>query len=146
MLPTRDTIVAIASASGAGGIGIVRLSGPRAIAIAEAICARRLPVRQATHARFHDSAGEVLDDGIAITFRAPASFTGEDIAELQAHGSPVLLRQLIDTAIAHGARQAGAGEFSARAFENGKLDLIQAEAIADLIGAGSEQAARAARR
>lgn len=144
--PVRDTLVAIATASGAGGVGIVRLSGPRAIAIAEAICARELPVRQAIHARFHDTAGEVLDDGIALAFRAPASFTGEDVAELQAHGSPVVLRQLVDVAITHGARQAGPGEFSARAFDNGKLDLAQAEAIADLISAGSAQAARAARR
>ena len=145
-LADRDTLVAIATASGAGGVGIVRLSGPRAIAIAEKICARSLPARQAAYTRFRDAAGEPIDDGIAITFRAPASFTGEDVAELQAHGSPVLLRQLVDVAVALGARQAGPGAFSARAFENGKLDLAQAEAIADLISAGSAQAARAARR
>lgn len=145
-LHPRDTLVAVATAAGAGGVGIVRLSGPRAIAIAEAVCGRALAVRSARYTRFHDAAGEVIDDGIAIAFRAPASFTGEDVAELQAHGSPAVLRQLVDVAMAHGARQAGPGEFSARAFEHGKLDLAQAEALADLIGAGSAQAARAARR
>lgn len=145
-LAARDTIAAIATAAGAAGVGIVRLSGPRAIAIAEAICRRPLPIRQAIHAHFHDGDGELIDDGIAIAFRAPASFTGEDVAELQAHGSPVLLRQLLDALIAVGARAARPGEFSERAFLEGKLDLAQAEAIADLIGAGSAQAARAARR
>lgn len=144
--PPRDTLVAIATAAGAGGVGIVRLSGPHAIAIAESLCGRRLPVRSACRARFRAIDGGTIDDGIALAFRAPASFTGEDVAELQAHGSPVLLRQLVDAAIALGARQAGPGEFSARAFEHGKLDLVQAEAIADLIAAGSAQAARAARR
>lgn len=142
----RDTLVAIATAAGAGGVGIVRLSGPRAIAIAEAVCGRALPLREACYTRFRDAGGEVIDDGIALVFRAPASFTGEDVAELQAHGSPAVLRQLVDVAISHGARQAGPGEFSARAFDNGKLDLAQAEALADLIAAGSAQAARAARR
>ncbi len=144
--PHRDTLVAIATAAGAGGVGIVRLSGPRAIAIAEAICARRLSPRRAHYCRFVDAWGDMLDDGIALAFPAPASFTGEDVAELQAHGSPALLRQLVDVSIGHGARQAGPGEFSARAFDNGKLDLAQAEALADLIAAGSAQAARAARR
>ena len=144
--PPRDTLVAIATAQGAGGVGIVRLSGPRAIGIAEAMCEQALPVREAKYVRFRDAEGGLIDDGIALVFRAPASFTGEDVAELQAHGSPVLLRQLVDAAIAHGARQAGPGEFSARAFEHGKLDLAQAEALADLIAAGSAQAARAARR
>ena len=88
----NDTIVAIATAAGAGGVGIVRLSGPRARAIGEAIAARRLDVRRAHHARFADADGEAIDDGIALYFRAPASFTGEDVVELQAHGSPVLLR------------------------------------------------------
>lgn len=143
---SRDTLVAIATASGAGGVGIVRLSGPAAITIAETITARALTTRQAQYVRFRDASDEVIDDGLALVFRAPASFTGEDVAELQAHGSPAVLRQLIDVAISLGARQAGPGEFSARAFENGKLDLAQAEALADLIAAGSAQAARAARR
>ena len=144
--PDRDTIAAIATAPGAAGVGILRLSGPRAIAIAEAVCRRRLAPRRATHAPFRDAAGEVIDDGIAITFPAPASFTGEDVAELQAHGSPVLLQRLLDDLIARGARQARPGEFSERAFLEGRIDLVQAEAIADLVAAGSDQAARAARR
>ena len=144
--PMRDTLVAIATASGAGGVGIVRLSGPAAISIAQTVTGRELLPRQAQYVRFRDREGEVIDDGLALAFRGPASFTGEDVAELQAHGSPAVLRQLVDVAILLGARQAGPGEFSARAFENGKLDLAQAEALADLIAAGSAQAARAARR
>ena len=146
MTGTADTIVAIATAAGAGGVGIVRLSGPRARPIAETIGGRALAPRSATYARFTDADGAVIDDGIALHFRAPASFTGEDVVELQAHGSPVLLRQLVARCIVLGARQAAAGEFSQRAFLNGKLDLAQAEAIADLIAAGDERAARAARR
>jgi len=141
-----DTIAAIATASGAGGIGIVRLSGPSARAIAETICARTLRARRALHARFHDGDGAVIDDGIAVYFAAPASYTGEDVVELQAHGSPALLQQLLARCCALGARMARPGEYSERAFRNGKLDLAQAEAVADLIAAGSEQAARAARR
>ena len=141
-----DTIVAIATAPGAGGVGIVRLSGPGALAIGERICARTLPVRTARYARFTDEAGDTLDDGIALHFRAPASFTGEDVVELQAHGGPVLLRALVARCIGLGARQAQAGEFSQRAFLNGKLDLAQAEGLADLIAASDVRAARAARR
>ena len=141
-----DTIVAIATATGAGGVGIVRLSGPRALAIAEAITGRALQARVARHARFADAGGAAIDDGIALYFRGPASFTGEDVVELQAHGSPVALQQLVARCVALGARQARAGEFSERAFLNGKLDLAQAEAIADLIAASDVQAARAARR
>ena len=143
---TSDTIAAIATAAGAGGVGIVRLSGPRAQRIAETMAGRALAPRKATYARFDDGDGTAIDDGIALYFRAPASFTGEDVVELQAHGSPVVLRQLLARCIALGARQATAGEFSQRAFLNGKLDLAQAEAIADLIAAGDERAARAARR
>jgi len=142
----NDTIVAIATAAGAGGVGIVRLSGPEAKRIAEAIARKPLAPRIAQYARFSDAAGDIIDDGIAVYFRAPASYTGEDVAELQAHGSPVLLRQLVVRCIALGARQARAGEFSERAFLNGKLDLAQAEAVADLIAAADVQAARAARR
>lgn len=143
---TTDTIAAIATAAGTGGVGIVRLSGPRAKEIAETVAGRALAPRIAAYARFTDTAGIAIDDGIALYFRAPASFTGEDVVELQAHGSPVVLRQLVTRCIALGARQAAAGEFSQRAFLNGKLDLAQAEAIADLIAAGDERAARAARR
>lgn len=146
MASSRDTIAAIATAPGAGGVGIVRLSGPKALDIAASICGRALPPRHAHHAAFRDAQGEVLDDGVAIAFPAPRSFTGEDVAELQAHGSPVVLQRLVALACAHGARMARPGEFSERAFLNGKLDLAQAEAIADLIAAADTRAARAARR
>ena len=141
-----DTIVAIATAPGAGGVGIVRLSGPRAKAVAEIVAGKALAPRTAHYATFADAAGDTIDDGITLYFKAPASYTGEDVVELQAHGSPVLLRQLVARCIELGARQAQAGEFSERAFLNGKLDLAQAEAVADLIAAGDIQAARAARR
>ncbi len=142
----NDTIVAIATAPGAGGVGIVRLSGPAAKRIAETIAGKSLLPRTARHARFLDADGDIIDDGIAVYFMAPASYTGEDVADLQVHGSPVLLRQLVARCIALGSRQARAGEFSERAFLNGKLDLAQAEAVADLIAAADVQAARAARR
>lgn len=141
-----DTIAAIATGAGAAGVGIVRLSGPRACDIAAAIAGRALPPRRAVHARFRDATGDAIDDGIALHFAAPASFTGEDVVELQAHGSPVLLRQLLARCCELGARLARPGEFSERAFHNGKLDLAQAEAVADLVAAGDAQAARAARR
>ena len=145
-MTAADTIVAIATAAGAGGIGVVRLSGPRAAAIAAAIAGRSLRPRHAHYARFRDAHGDTIDDGIALLFRAPASYTGEDVVELQAHGSPVLLRALLERCCALGARIARPGEFSERAFLNGKLDLAQAEAVADLIAAGDVRAARAARR
>jgi tRNA modification GTPase len=141
-----DTIAAIATGAGAAGVGIVRLSGPRSVEIATALCDRALVPRRAVHARFRDAGGETVDDGIALHFAAPASFTGEDVVELQAHGSPVLLRQLLARCCELGARLARPGEFSERAFHNGKLDLAQAEAVADLVAAGDAQAARAARR
>lgn len=141
-----DTIAAVATAAGAGGVGIVRLSGPRALAIAESLCVRRLRPRHAHHVRFDDGNGETIDDGIALSFPAPRSFTGEDVVELQAHGSPVVLQQLVARACALGARPARPGEFSERAFINDRLDLAQAEAIADLIAASDTRAARAARR
>ena len=146
MTPAQDTIAAIATAPGAGGVGIVRLSGPRAQAIAKTVCARALSPRRAHHVRFLDADGGTIDDGIALSFPGPASFTGEDVVELQAHGSPVVLQQLVARACALGARMARPGEFSERAFLNGKLDLAQAEAIADLIAAADARAARAARR
>jgi tRNA modification GTPase len=141
-----DTIVAIATAAGPAGVGIVRLSGPMSLAVAERVCDARLQPRNAHHAYFRDAAGDIIDDGIALYFAAPASYTGEDVVELQAHGSPVLLQQLVAYCCALGARMARAGEFSERAFLNGKLDLAQAEAVADLIAAGDVRAARAARR
>ena len=145
MTASGDTIVAIASATG-GGIGIVRLSGPYAGRIGSAITGSPLGPRRARHVRFRDADGAVIDDGIVLSFPAPASFTGEDVVELQAHGSPAVLRALQARACALGARIARAGEFSERAFHNGKLDLAQAEALADLVAAVDLRAARAARR
>lgn len=145
-LNDRDTIAAIATAPGAGGVGIVRLSGPRARAIGESLAARRLQPRRAHYVRFVDGDGGVIDDGIALYFAAPASYTGEDVVELQAHGSPAVLQALAERCGALGARRARPGEFSERAFLEGRLDLAQAEAVADLIAAADERAARAARR
>ncbi|MGQ4660776.1 tRNA uridine-5-carboxymethylaminomethyl(34) synthesis GTPase MnmE [Lysobacter sp. F6437] len=142
----RDTIAAIATAPGAGGVGIVRLSGLRSAEIAGAICGRRLAARHAHHVRFRDGDGSTLDDGIALFFAGPASYTGEDVVELQAHGGPALLQALLARCIGLGARHARPGEFSERAFLEGRLDLAQAEALADLIAAGDLRAARAARR
>jgi tRNA modification GTPase len=147
MTDARDTIVAIATAPGAGGVGIVRLSGPRARAIAREVCAGKpLRPRLARHVRFVDADGATIDDGIALHFRAPASYTGEDVVELQAHGSRAVLQLLVQRCQALGARGARPGEFSERAFLSGKLALAQAEAVADLIAAGDATAARAARR
>jgi tRNA modification GTPase len=146
MTADHDTIVAIATAPGAGGVGIVRLSGPDAHAIAARVCDKPLPPRIATHVRFIDAARATIDDGIALFFRAPASYTGEDVVELQAHGSRAVLQELVARCQVLGARGARPGEFSERAFLNGKLDLAQAEAVADLIAAGDVRAARAARR
>jgi tRNA modification GTPase len=145
-LSERETIAAIATAAGAGGVGIVRLSGPRARPIAEAIAGRALTPRHAHHVRFRDADGAVIDDGLALLFTAPASYTGEDVVELQAHGSPAVLQQLLARCAALGARLARPGEFSERAFLEGRLDLAQAEAVADLIAASDARAARAARR
>ncbi|GHH59626.1 tRNA uridine-5-carboxymethylaminomethyl(34) synthesis GTPase MnmE [[Pseudomonas] boreopolis] len=146
MTTNNDTIVAIATAAGAGGVGMLRVSGPRAMEIAAGLGIAGLQPRRARYARFLDARGETIDDGIALWFPAPRSFTGEHVLELQGHGSPVVLRRLLARCIGLGARQARPGEFSERAFLNGKLDLAQAEAIADLIAAGDERAARAARR
>ncbi|MFI8693019.1 MULTISPECIES: tRNA uridine-5-carboxymethylaminomethyl(34) synthesis GTPase MnmE [Gammaproteobacteria] len=146
MNAATDTIVAIATAPGAGGVGMLRVSGPQALRIAVDLGCPQLQPRHAHYARLRDAAGEVLDDGIALYFPGPRSFTGEDVVELQGHGSPVVLQQLVSRCIALGARQARPGEFSERAFLNGKLDLAQAEAIADLIAASDTRAARAARR
>ncbi|QCO66635.2 tRNA uridine-5-carboxymethylaminomethyl(34) synthesis GTPase MnmE [Luteimonas yindakuii] len=146
MTSSTSTIVAIATAPGAGGIGVVRLSGPQARVIAESICRRALRPRHAHHVRFHAADGSVIDDGLALWFRAPASYTGEDVVELQAHGSRPVLQALVERALVLGARPARAGEFSERAFLNGRLDLAQAEAVADLIAAADAHAARAARR
>ena len=141
-----DTIVAVASPPGVGGVGIVRISGPAAAEIGQQICGRPLSPRLATYTEFSSHDGELIDTGIAIRFAEGASFTGESVVELQGHGGPMVLRRLVRAVQALGARPAGPGEFSARAFANGRLDLAQAEAIADLINAGSEAAARSAVR
>ena len=141
-----DTIAAITTPLGQGGIGVVRVSGPSAIHIGETIGNAKLVARRLTRATFADSQGEALDDGLAVAFVAPASYTGEDVVELQAHGSPVVLSILLERCLELGARMARPGEFSERAFLNGKLDLIQAEAVADLIASGSKSMARAAVR
>ncbi|GAA3963145.1 tRNA uridine-5-carboxymethylaminomethyl(34) synthesis GTPase MnmE [Allohahella marinimesophila] len=139
-----DTIAAIATPPGQGGIGIIRLSGPSARKIGETIITRSLAPRVATLTRFHDVGGSQLDEGIALFFPQPNSFTGEDVFELQGHGGPVVLDLLLASVCKLGARIARPGEFSERAYLNDKLDLVQAEAIADLISASSEQAARSA--
>lgn len=139
-----DTIVAVATAPGRGGVGVVRVSGPLAPAIAEGMLGGLPRPRMAAHRVFRDGAGEPLDDGIALWFPAPHSFTGEDVLELQGHGGPVVLDRIVRACLALGARLARPGEFSERAFLNDKVDLAQAEAIADLIEAGSEAAAKAA--
>jgi tRNA modification GTPase len=141
-----DTIAAIATAPGAGGIGIVRLSGPDARSIGEAITAVALTPRHAHFCRFYDATGVVLDTGISLFFPAPNSFTGECVVELQAHGGPIILDMLLRELCNHGARQALPGEFSHRAYLNNKIDLAQAEAIADLINSTTEQAALNASR
>jgi tRNA modification GTPase len=141
-----DTIVAVATGSAPGGVGIVRVSGPRARRIGAALAGRTPRPRRAHYARFRDADGATLDRGLVLYFAAPRSFTGEDVVELHAHGSPVVLELLVARAVALGARRARPGEFSERAFLNGKLDLAQAEAVADLIAAGSEAQARAALR
>ena len=139
-----DTIVAVATAPGRGGVGVVRLSGPLAPAIAESMLGGLPKPRLAAHRVFRDAADQALDDGIALWFPAPHSFTGEDVLELQGHGGPVVLDRIVRACLALGARLARPGEFSERAFLNDKVDLAQAEAIADLIEAGSEAAAKAA--
>jgi tRNA modification GTPase len=141
-----DTIAAISTAPGRGGIGIVRVSGPASAIVARGIL-RALPAaRTAELHRFLDAQGEAIDEGIALYFPAPSSFTGEDVLELQGHGGPVVLDLLLARTFELGARPAQPGEFTQRAFLNDKIDLAQAEAIADLIDSGSAEAARAALR
>ncbi|HEX6549721.1 MAG TPA: tRNA uridine-5-carboxymethylaminomethyl(34) synthesis GTPase MnmE [Gammaproteobacteria bacterium] len=141
-----DTIVAIATPSGRGGIGVLRVSGPGVGSIAEQLVGRLPTPRHAQFAAFIGADNNAIDEGIALYFPAPASFTGEDVLELQGHGGPVVLDMLLTRVLELGARLARPGEFSERAFLNDKLDLAQAEAIADLIDSGSTQAARAAVR
>lgn len=141
-----DTIVALATPPGRGGVAIVRVSGPAVAAIARRLLGRVPTPRYAHYLPVYDAEGEIIDQGIALYFPAPRSFTGEDVLEFQGHGGPLLMDMLQKRIIALGARPARPGEFSERAFLNNKLDLAQAEAIADLIESGTEQAARAAQR
>ena len=155
-----DPIAAIATAPGRGAVGIVRVSGRRLTALATALCGRALPPRQACYGPFKDADGQALDQGLALWFPAPHSYTGEDVLELQAHGGTVVLQLLLARCLAAaaetdpasgqprlpGLRLAQPGEFTQRAFLNDKLDLAQAEAVADLIDASTEAAARSAGR
>ncbi|TRW48744.1 tRNA uridine-5-carboxymethylaminomethyl(34) synthesis GTPase MnmE [Aliidiomarina halalkaliphila] len=141
----NDTIVAQATPPGKGGVGIVRVSGPQAQTIAETLLGHCPKPRYADYTGFHDGQGQLIDQGIALYFAGPNSFTGEDVLELQGHGGPVVIDMIIKAILTTGlARLARPGEFSERAFLNDKLDLAQAEAIADLIDTTSEQAARMA--
>ena len=139
-----DTIVAAATPPGVGGVGVVRLSVPQVEEIARRMIGELPEPRFATNTTFRNASGEDLDSGLALYFPGPASFTGESVLELQGHGGPVVMSMLVDAALELGARMAEPGEFTKRAFLNDKLDLAQAEAIADLIGSGTAQAARAA--
>jgi tRNA modification GTPase len=141
-----DTICAIATPPGAGGVGVVRISGPAVPDIASFLVGKLPRPRYASLADFRDGQGQLIDSGIALYFPEPHSFTGEHVLELQAHGGLHVLQQLVRRVLDLGARQARPGEFSERAFLNDKMDLVQAEAIADLIGSGSDAAARAAQR
>lgn len=141
-----DTIAAIATPPGRGGIGIIRLSGSNLKSLAEQLLGQVPPPRIASHRLFRAQDGSVLDDGLALFFPAPHSFTGEEVLELQGHGGVVVLDMVLKRCLELGARLARPGEFSERAFLNNKLDLAQAEAIADLIDSSSEQAARSALR
>ena len=156
----EDPVVAVATASGRGAVGIVRVSGQGLTPLATALCGRALAARQATYAAFLDAGGEAIDHGLALYFPAPHSYTGEDVLELQAHGGPVVLQLLLARCLAAAAeldpgtgqprlahlRIAEPGEFTKRAFLNDRLDLAQAEAVADLIDASTESAARSAAR
>lgn len=146
MKPTQDTIAAIATASGSGGIGVVRVSGALSLQIAQGILGACPAPRHASYQDFKEADGTLIDRGIAIFFANPHSYTGEDVLELQAHGGPALMQILLARCIALGARQAKPGEFTERAFLNDKIDLAQAEAVADVISAATVEAARSAVR
>ena len=143
---TPETIAAVATPAGRGGIGVVRVSGPRVPAIARKVTGGLPEPRRARHCLFRDAQGERVDEGMALYFQAPHSYTGEDVLELQGHGGPVVMHAVLGAVLDAGARLAGPGEFTQRAFLNGKLDLAQAEAEADLIDAASREAARSALR
>ncbi|PHS72713.1 MAG: tRNA uridine-5-carboxymethylaminomethyl(34) synthesis GTPase MnmE [Cycloclasticus sp.] len=146
MSNTNDTIAAIATASGRGGIGIIRISGPDTKHICEQLLGSQLAPRQAFLKSFKEHDNSTIDSGLALYFQSPASYTGEDTLELQGHGGPVVLDMLLKRVLSLGARIAEPGEFTQRAFLNNKLDLAQAEAVADIIDAGTEAAAVSAQR
>lgn len=141
-----ECIAAIATAPGRGGIGVVRISGPNLSPLAAALGGREPQARIAQFARFRDGSGGLIDEGLLLYFPAPHSFTGEDVIELQGHGGPVVMQMLLARCLELGARLAEPGEFTRRAFLNGKLDLAQAESVADLIEASTAAAARSAVR
>jgi tRNA modification GTPase len=145
-MPATDTIAAIATPPGRGGIGIVRVSGPGTEAVVKGVAGSAPAPRIATRASFRDRAGNVIDQGLVLLFVAPHSYTGETVAELHGHGGPSVMRLLLARCTELGARIAEPGEFTKRAFLNGKLDLAQAESVADLIDAATATAARAAAR
>jgi tRNA modification GTPase len=144
MIDNIDTIAAIATPPGNGGVGIIRISGTRVTAIAEQLGLKVLQPRLAVYSSFLDADGSIIDSGITLYFPAPASYTGEDVLELQGHGGSVVLDMLLRRVLSLGARLARPGEFTERAFLNNKLDLAQAEAVADLIESSTEQSARSA--
>ena len=146
MLPKSDNIVAIATAPGRGGIGIVRVSGPALAELIPLLVGKKLEKHRAVFSSFRDTNGEIIDQGIAIFSPAPFSYTGEDVLELQGHGGPAVLQSVLQRCVELGARIALPGEFTQRAFLNDKLDLAQAESVADLIDATTTQAARSAMR
>lgn len=146
MLPKTDSIAAIATASGRGGIGVVRVSGRNLAELAIAILGKMPASRQASYSSFLDAQGQLIDQGIALFFPAPHSYTGEDVLELQGHGGMAILQLVLQRCLELGARLAQPGEFTQRAFLNNKLDLAQAESVADLIDATTSQAARSAMR
>lgn len=144
--PNKDCIAAVATASGRGGIGVVRVSGEDLTDLALGITGKRLVPRQATLVSFRDAAGAPIDQGLALFFPAPHSFTGQDVLELQGHGGVIVMQMLLGRCLELGARLARPGEFSERAFLNGRIDLAQAEAVADLIDAATTSAVRSAVR
>jgi tRNA modification GTPase len=145
-MASRDTIAAVATAAGRSGIGVVRVSGPAVGEVMLGIAGRALDPRKATLAVFRDAQGIAIDQGVALYFPSPGSYTGEDILELQGHGGPVVMRLVLQRCVELGARIAEPGEFTRRAYLNGKLDLAQAEGVVDLIDASTAQGARAALR
>lgn len=142
----RDTIAAVATPTGRGGIGVVRVSGPAVRHIAKALLGELPPARHASYLTFHSRCGEALDRGIALFFPGPHSYTGEDVLEFQGHGGPLVVQEVLSACLDAGARLAEPGEFTRRAFLEGRIDLAQAEAVADLVDAASREAARSAMR